>query len=123
MTSCIMARDQRSAPIEIEAAARGAEHRAAGLVDVTHNGKVELLPLVRVEALVAVLDPIHALDVVCAVQRGRYLADDIVETWAETTAGDDGRNHVWGVEFDHLPWTSAEPLMELNGLALYRRIR
>ena len=68
----------------------------------------------RVEALVAVLDTVDALDLVGAVERRRDLADDVVQPRAEAAAGDDGGDHVGHVELDHLPGARPQPLVELN---------
>ena len=105
-----------SAPIEVEPPAGCAEDRAAGLVDVAHDAQVEVPPVVRVEALVAVLDAVDALDLVRAVEGRRDLADDVVEAGAEAAASDDGGHHLGDVELDHLARAGAQPLVILNAV-------
>ena len=82
------------APIEVEAPTRGAEHGAASLVDVAHDGEVQSAPLVRVEAFVSVLDAVDGADLVGSLQGGRDLTDHIVEPRAQAATGNDCRDHV-----------------------------
>jgi hypothetical protein len=89
------------------AAAGGAQHRAAALVDVVDGARRELHRVARVEALVPALDAVHGGHAVHVVQAADELADDGVEARAQPAAGHDRRRHLVRLEVHALPRAGA----------------
>ncbi len=89
--------------VGILAAARGAEDRAAVLVDRAHTRRREVEHVVAVardEALVAVAKPVDPLHAVVMRELHHEPADHVVEPRAEAAAGDDAHPQLRGIEED-----------------------
>ena len=86
--------------------ARGAQHRAAMLVNVVHEPRRQrnrLRPEPRVEPLVAAAKPEHFLDPVGVVQLQEERTDDIIQPGAQTATRHDARTGLFGIEIQPVP--------------------